>query len=782
MGRLKNQSDLPRKRYPVLAPLLFCTIFGPQSAYGQLAENPIEANDRKHWSFQKPVRPPVPKTVDSQWVRNPIDAFILAKLEAHKLKPSPAADKHTLLRRVTFDLIGLPPTPDEVDNFLKDDRDDAYERFVEKLLVSPHYGERWAQHWLDVVRYAESNGYEGDTDRPSAWRYRDYVVQSFAKDKPFDRFLSEQVAGDELAAGKDVRANADLWVATGMHRCGPVHVISGNVDREELRQEVLTEMVQGMGSAFLGLTMNCARCHDHKFDPISQADYYRLEAFFASTRFKEIDYSSASERDAFQKSLLDTMAKATAIKAKVAELDAPYQKKARALKITKLPDDVQTAINAEPKKRTSEQQKLAKEAEPVLKVTWDETLAVMTPEDRAKRAELRARQHAIEAELPYPPAQAWAVVDDGKPVTTYVLKRGEIKRKMAAVEPAFVRVVFAGEKKSARLPLAAVVGGLAQPSAPLTRLDLARWLTSPDHPLTARVFVNRLWQHHFGQGIVNTPNDFGTRGARPTHPELLDYLATEFMAKGWRVKEMHRMMVLSNTYRQSSSAKSEAKTINPNNNLLWRMNRHRLESEIVRDAILAAAGTLNRQVGGPMIRVPLEPEVYDLIFTEGEPDGLWPTTVDKKQHTRRSIYLFMKRNVRLPMLEAFDQPDRLTPCANRAVSTFAPQALILMNGPFAQEQSRSMAAGLLNKCGNNRDAQLAEAYRRAFGRMPSDVERKVGKDYLTEQTESFRDRLRAGLPVALPENLPAKTDLAEAAALADYCLALFNTNEFIYVR
>ena len=618
-------------------------------------------------------------------------------------------------------------------------------------------------------------------------RYRDYVIRSFQQDKPFDRFLTEQLAGDELALGKDIRANADLWVATGLHRCGPVHVISGNVDRAELRQEVLTKMVQGVGSAFLGLTMNCARCHDHKFDPISQADYYRLEAFFASTQFKDIDFSTPAERAVFQKSLLDIMAKATTFKTKVAALDAPYQKKARALKLARLPDQMRAALDTAAGKRTAEQQRLVKESEPLLKVTWDETLAVMTPEDREKRA----------------PVAGQATCHRGRVALSAQSSLGHRGRRQAGNYPRIEtrRSQTQNRRRRTRLCPGALTGraeagGAArtpggshrrpgEPNLPPTRLNLAQWLTNPDHPLTARVFVNRLWQHHFGRGIVATPNDFGTRGSRPSHPELLDYLASEFIAKGWKVKDMHRMMVLSNTYRQSSTnpkpGTSQAKSVDPDNKLLWRMNRRRLEGEVVRDAVLTAAGTLNRQVGGPMIRVPLEPEVYDLIFTEGEPDGLWPTTIDRKQYTRRSIYLFAKRNVHLPLLEAFDQPDRLTPCASRAVSTFAPQALILMNGPFTQEQSRAMASHLLTRYGNGRDAQLAGAYQRAFGRAPTPAEQKMGNEYLAEQTDLFRDRLRARLPVALPEGLPASADLAEAAALADYCLALFNTNEFIYI-
>jgi hypothetical protein len=721
--------------------------------------------NKRHWAFQPPIHPKLPAVRDPEWIRTPIDAFILAKLEEKGLAHSGPADKLTLLRRVTFDLTGLPPTVAEIAAFEKDDRPDAYERVVDRLLASSHYGERWAQHWLDVVRYAESNGYEGDSERPSAWRYRDYVVKSFNDDKPFDRFILEQLAGDEFAAGKDVRAHADLWIATGMNRCGPVHVVSGNLDAEIVRQEVLTEMVMGIGSAFLGLTLNCARCHDHKFDPISQADYYGLEAFFASAKPKEVDYSTPEERSAVQMRILAIMAKVAPIKTRVGQLDVPYQEKLREGKKARLEEAYRKALAADPKKRTLEQEKLVRDAETLLKVTWDEILAAMTPEDRERRAALRAEQHALEAELPMPPAQAWAIVDDGKPTSTYILKRGDVKNKGPVVTADFPRVLRLGAQASQK--------------SSRSRRDLAAWLTSPDQPLTARVLVNRLWQHHFGRGIVGTPNDFGARGAPPTHPELLDWLATEFMNGGWRIKPMHRLMVLSSTYRQSSQGTTNK--IDPDNGLLWRMNRQRLDGETIRDAMLASAGTLNHEIGGPMVRVPLEPEVYDLIFTEGEPDGLWPLTVDERQHARRSIYLFAKRNVRLPLLEVFDQPDRLTPCADRAVSTFAPQALILMNGPFARAQSRALAGALVREHGDNCDKWIDAAYRRCLGRPAHTAENKAAKEFLRQQTETVRDRLRSRLKVAVPKNLPGDVDMADAVALADLCLALFNTNEFVYV-
>ncbi|HJZ93799.1 MAG TPA: DUF1549 and DUF1553 domain-containing protein [Gemmataceae bacterium] len=760
-----------------------------------VTEKPIQPADRAHWAFQLPTRPSAPTVKQESWIQTPVDRFILSKLEAAGLSPAPPADRRTLLRRVYFDLVGLPPTPEELDAFLADSSPDAYEKIVDRLLTSPHYGERWAQHWLDCIRYAESNGYEADSDRPHAWRYRDYVARSFNADKPYNQFLTEQLAGDELAAGKDARAAADLWVASGMHRCGPVHMTSGNLDQEVTRQEVLTEYVQGVGAAVLGLTMNCARCHDHKFDPVSQADYYRLEAFFAAARFKEVGIGTSEEEAAFQKQVKALEEQLKPMKAEVAAIDKPHIDRLQAAKKAKLEPMYVQALDTDAKKRTPEQKKLAEEAATLIKVTWDEIYAVLTPDERARRQSLRERIHALEATRPAGAPTAWAIRNDDRPPPTYILKRGEVKRKAGTVEPEYPRVISgAGAQRSAvREPTRALLAFSGTPwsvvaaadgriPARLSRVDLANWITRPDHPLTTRVFVNRVWQHHFGRGIVGTPNDFGRRGEKPTHPELLDYLATELVANGWHLKPIHRMIVLSNTYRQASKVTPSAQAMksDPDNRLLWRISRRRLDGEALRDATLAAAGTLNRQVGGPSVRVPLEPEVYDLIFTEGEPDGLWHVTPDPSQHTRRSLYLLAKRNVRLPMLEAFDQPDRLTPCADRAVSMFAPQALILMNGPFTHDQSRAMAATVIRESGQDVERQVARAYARAFGRPPSAAEMKVAKDFLRDQAESAADRLRARLPAGVPEGLPAGADVPHAVALADFCLALCNANEFVY--
>jgi hypothetical protein len=731
------------------------------------ADEPIPPPRSVHWAFLPPVRPALPAVRNAAWVRTPIDAFVLARLERAGLKPSPPADRATLLRRVSIDLTGLPPTPEELERFLNDSRPDAYERVVERLLASPHYGERWAQHWLDVARYAESNGYELDAERPHAWHYRDYVIHAFNEDRPYDRFLTEQIAGDLLAARQAAAPPRDLLIATGFHRCGPIHLVSGNTDPEVNRQEVLTEMTVGVGAAFLGLTVGCARCHDHKFDPITQKEYYRLEAFFAATQPKDVDLSSAEERAERERRAKPLTERLAALKKQVADLEAPYRQRLTEAKKAKLEPMYRAALAVAADKRTPEEQKLAAHAQILIKVTWDELVAALAPADRAKRAALRAQIHALEAELPPPVTHAWAVADGSPVPPTHVLKRGNVKNKGEVVTPGLPRVLTGGREAEARK----------------NRLDLAAWLARPEHPLTARVMVNRLWQHHFGHGLVATPNDFGTRGKRPTHPELLDWLACEFAARGWSVKAMHRLMVLSNTYRQSSrGGDAPAKQADPDNRLLWHMNRQRLESEALRDCALAAAGTLNRKLGGPMVRVPLEPEVYDLIFTEDEPDGLWRVTPDRREHTRRSIYLFAKRNVRLPLAEAFDQPDTLTSCPVRPVSVFAPQALILLNGPFMQEQARAFAGRLLREGGSDPRRQIDLAHQLALGRPPREAEVQTAEEFLRSQAELLRDRLRSRERVALPPELPEGVDPAHAAALIDFCLAMLNRNEFLYVR
>ncbi|MGF1582214.1 MAG: DUF1549 and DUF1553 domain-containing protein [Gemmataceae bacterium] len=756
------------RSFLALAVCLFyqIAIVQAQSTQRRLREPVITSEDREHWAFRSPVRFPLPKVRQSLFVETSVDHFLLSRLEEEGLTFSQPTDRSTWLRRVTVDLIGLPPTPKEIDAFRKDECPGAYERVVERLLASPHYGEHWALGWLDLVRYAESNGYETDRDRPHAWRYRDYVIDSFNTDKPYDRFLTEQIAGDELVANwrgsdslesrRSPHDHSSLLFAAGFHRCGPVHVVSGNVDKDEIRNEIMTEMTDAIGFTFLGLTLGCARCHNHKFDPISQADYYRLQAFFANTQPKDIPLASKQETARYEKAVAALNSRIQPLTRQVTQLESPIRDRIAAKKRKALAPDYLQALETPASERTSKQKQIAKDAKRLVRVRWDEILAAMTPEQRKRKASLRSEIHSLRASMPSPPTTAWTVENSSDIPDTYLLLRGNWKRKVGKVQTAFPRVLVSDPK--------------SRPTERLTRTQLARWLTSPDHPLTARVMVNRIWQHHFGQGIVATPNDFGTRGAKPTHPQLLDWLATEFVRSGWSIKHMHRLMVLSRAYQQRSRVSNKrAKGIDPGNKMLWRMNRRRLTGEEIRDGILAASGTLTRKVGGPMVRVPLEKAVYDLIFTEGEPDGLWLPHPDPTEHARRSIYLFTKRNVRLPVFEMFDQPDRVTSCPKRSRSTYAPQALILMNGPLAQEQKRRLALRLVRECGNDREEQINRLFLLAYGRRPRMTEARLCLRMLAKQTQLLRQEGRQGGDLYVE-------------ALSDVCLAIFNSNEFVYVR
>ncbi len=726
----------------------------------------------EYWAFRKPVRAALPAVKNSAWIKNPIDAFVLAKLEEKGLQPSPPADKRTLLRRVTFDLTGLPPTPEEVNAFLADNAPDAYEKVVRRLLDSPRYGERWAQHWLDVVRFGETNGFELDQDRDQAWRYRDYVVNSLNADKPYDRFLIEQLAGDEVDP-----ESFEMRVATGFLRAGPQHIVAGNQDVAVNRQEWLTEVMFGVGNGILGLTVGCARCHNHKFDPIPQADYYRLQSFFAASDNYDFKRPTKEQEDTHAAAVNAHKEKLKPIQDQIKAIEKPYEEKLKAEKRAKLEAQFAAALAKDDKQRTDEEKRLAKDAQRMLSVNWDELVAALSPEDKAKRAALRQQMHRINLYEPEPLPKALAVADVVKPIPAmYLLKGGDPHRPGAEVKPGFLMAVE-------DLPAVDI-----KPTADSTgrRLALARWLTQADHPLTSRVMMNRLWHHHFGRGIVATPNDFGRNGQQPTHPELLDWLATEFVKRGWSLKQMHALMVLSNTYRQAHATDAAKEKLDPDNKLLWRMNRQRLDAEALRDAVLAVNGTLTEQLGGPSIRVPLEPEVYDQIFTEYEPDNLWPVHPDARQHTRRSLYLVRKRNVRLPMLVAFDAPDLMSSCGARSTSVHALQSLTLMNSEFMLAQSKALAARLFNETAEvkaDREAKMiARLFELALGRLPQAAESQATRAFLREQAILIRGRIARGERVTALNATPKSVDAAKAAAWVDLCLATMNLNEFVYVH
>jgi hypothetical protein len=688
----------------------------------------------KYWAFQRIVQPEVP-AVSDPWVRTPIDAFILTALRAKSLNPSQSLDRISLIRRVTFDFTGLPPTPVEVIAFLHDRSLDAYEKLVDRLLASPHYGERWALKWLDVVRYADTNGFELDADRTHAWRYRDYVVDSFNQDKPYDRFIREQVAGDELLPG-----NKEALIATGYLRAGQEHLVGGNIDPEVSREEVLTEIATSVGQTFLGLTVNCARCHNHKFDPILQADYYRLQAIFAGAKGKDVEIATPEENAAWQAADKAYKERLKPVEAALKDLSKPYEERIKADKLAMLEPKLREAFNIPEDKRTPEQKVLAENAKDQITPTWDVVLAAMTPEDRGTHAKLRARLHEVEATEPDPLPTAYAYVNNGDPAPqAYVLRMGDPHSRLDPVDPSVPAVL----KASFEIKTASVG----------RRTALANWLASGENPLTTRVMVNRIWQFRMGTGIVRTPNDFGVMGDRPSNKQLLDWLASEFVAKGWSVKTLDRMIVMSSAYQQRSLPDKEREAVDPDNRLYWRMNRKRLEGETLRDNILAITGSLNPKLGGRPVRIPIEPEVYDLIFTESERDGLWPVNPDKSVQNRRSIYLYNKRSVRLPLLTAFDQPDAVTSCPVRPVSTHPLQALSLLNSDFMQEQSRAFADRLNKECNrDNRACEVNTAWRLVLGRAPSAGEQKLAKRFF-----------------------------ASGGSVVDMCLALLNRNEFVYV-
>ena len=702
-----------------------------------------------HWAFLPPTGVSPPAFEDGE---NPIDAFVRAKLRELDIPQAAPASKPEWLRRVTYDLTGLPPEPAAVERFLADESPEAFERVVDRLLESAHFGERWAQHWLDLAHYADSNGFELDADRPDAWRYRDWVIQAFNEDMPYDRFAALQVAGDEVAPGSH-----EALIAAGFGRSGPREVVGGNIDPEVRRQNELTEITTTVGSVFLGLTIGCARCHDHKFDPLPAADYYALQAFFEGAQLKEIPIHCDEEKRHFDSESAPIAARIKALEEAKAKLEEPYVARLRGMKeATLTPREREIRAKAK-EQRSAEEARLFEGISTTLRVPWEEIAEAVarSPADFQARELLKRQIETLERQLPPPLAQAETLAEESSaPPETRVLKRGDVKNKQQVVGPSPPRVLLATTGtpqpfKPPDAPIDATHSG--------RRLALARWLTAADNPLTARVIVNRLWQHHFGRGLVATPSDFGSRGERPSNQALLDWLAQELVRGGWRLKPIHRLMVTSRAYRLSSrSADPAGAERDPANQYLWRMNRRRMEAEGLRDATLAVAGLLDTKRGGPGVRTPLEPEVRELIFTEAEVVDLWPVDPDPREHCRRSIYLYKKRNVHYPMFDAFDAPDTQTSCPLRPVSTHAQQPLVMMNSAFAQKTARAFARSLLDGWGEDR-ARIGEAYLRSYARRPAPEEMDRALRFVEEPGSTELDRW------------------------TDFTLALINSNEFVYV-
>ncbi len=719
--------------------------------------------ERNYWAFQ-PVRKPAVPAAANKWIKTPIDAFILKELEAKHLVPAAPADKVTLIRRATFDLTGLPPTPEEVTAFLADKSPKAFERVVDQLLASPHYGEKWARHWLDLARYADSDGFKADDTRPNIWRYRDYVIKSFNADKPYDRFVKEQLAGDELWP-----EDPDAVAATGFNRHYPDEYNARNLMQR--RQEILNDITDTTGAVFLGLTFACARCHDHKFDPILQKDYYKLQAFFAAARAKD-DYvlASKAEQADYERKRAIWEAQTKDIRERIAKLEAPVVKSLYDESFDKFPEEVRLAVTSAPEKRDTMQWLMYHKAQWQLNYGVDEDGngigQKLKGEQKKEWEALRKQLAAFDGIKPKPLPIGSGMIDVGPQApATYTLKVGAYDVPVDEVQPGFLTIL---ERQSAK------VLSSANPNTTGRRTALVNWLTRPDNPLTTRVMANRIWNYHFGRGIAGTPSDFGLMGERPTNPALLDWLAATFVEQGWSIKKMHRLIMLSNAYQQSSAFSEEAAKIDPDNKLLWRFQRQRLTGEEIRDSILAVSGQLNRQMFGS----PVFPEIPEGL----EIRGGWKKNESDEAKNRRSIYVFVRRNSRYPMFAAFDMPDTHESCARRGVTTTAPQALSLLNDKVILRAATAFASRVLKDCETDVNAQIAAVYRLAFSRKPDAAEQQSAVEFLQKQAAIIKARMDRKQAVAQLPNLPVSVDPAHAAAFVDLCHALLNSNEFVYVN
>ena len=728
------------------------------------AEIPIPPEARNYWAFRKPVRA-IPAGTG-----NPIDSFVRSALATRAIPFAPRASRSTLVRRAYLDLIGLPPTPAETAAFLNDRAPDAWRRLIDRLLASPHYGERWGRHWLDVARYADSNGFEHDFDRPNAWRYRDYVITAFNTDKPYDRFLREQIAGDELEAG-----TPESLIATGFLR-NYAKVGYREKDNPENRYDYLDDMIATLGRGVLGLTVQCARCHDHKFDPIQQTDYYRLQASLFG--YVEVDFplTSREEADTYAKKIEDADVHSGDLRAKLRVLEEAYKNQLLPAKYKEFPRNVQDAIATPEAQRTPGQVLLANQVIRGVSLSSAEIDRAMRPADLAEKRRLTAEIAQAEKMRPKPIPVAAGITDGdyrftpdgpgdepapGKGIQreaiegsflhrgpgryqappSHFLIRGDVKSKGPQTQPGFIRVITYGDPPVALPPASGQTSG--------RRRALAEWIASRDNPLTARVMVNRIWHHHFGRGLVPTLDNFGKMGESPSHPELLDWLAVEFMERGWSIKQMHRLIMTSETYQMASQfADSGAMAKDPENRLLWRYGTHRLDAEIIRDSILAVSGALNPEVGGRPIFPRMQPEVLSSMT-----HGIWKQPKEEGAETwRRSVYIYRKRGLPLPMLEIFDLPNQNMSCGARNVSTVPTQALALMNDSFVLHQAKLFAGRVEEAAGGDPAKQVELAYLLALNRPPDDGEREMALEFLAGRK------------------------------LVDLAHVMFNLNEFLYLR
>jgi mono/diheme cytochrome c family protein len=713
-----------------------------------------------HWSFQPVTRPQPPRTRDEAWARNPIDRFILARLERENIEPSPEADRRTLIRRVTFDLTGLPPEPADVAAFLRDNRADAYERVVDRLLDSPHYGERWARHWLDLARYADSDGYEKDYVRPHAWRWRHWVIDAFNEDKPFNEFTVEQIAGDLLP-----NAGIDQKIATGFHR-NTLTNREGGVNIEQFRVEQVIDRAATTATVWLGLSAGCAQCHDHKYDPITQKEFYQLYGFFNNADEYDIEAPLPGEMGPYLQNLPEYRRKRQELlnKYRVPELQGPWEarmKEARANpgKWTDWDhayDALQKYLDLSDRMIDIPIEKRPRRWADAMTDHFIINYHRVIPKDEWKALKFtELRKQLDELREQYPDLSGAPTIGEDPSIRrkSNVHLRGDWKRKGVEVQPGTPGVLHS-----------------FKPSGPPTRVDFAEWLVSPENPLTARVTVNRFWQEFFGRGLVRTSDNFGTQGEKPSHPELLDWLAARFMDSGWRVKALHKLIVTSATYRQSSKARPDVDPRDPSNTLLARQSRLRLPAESVRDSALSVSELLYPAIGGKSVRPAIPKGVMELSYGSGLK---WPVSEGRDRY-RRGLYILFQRTVPYPMLLNFDQPDAATAACKRERSNTPLQALNLLNDPVFVEAAQALAMRVLRDNLSNRVDRLFEI---ALARTPSPREREWVDSYLRKQVQLLEQS-----PKQAEELFPL--DLAgharvETAAWTALSSAILNLDEFI---
>ena len=725
---------------------------GAKAPVEDAAAGPVKGAN--HWAFRPVVRPELPAVVNQAWVRNPIDTFVLARLEKQSLHPSPEADRVTLIRRLSLDLLGLPPTIEEVDAFVADKRDNAYELLVERLLASPHYGERWGRHWLDLARYADSNGFTRDFAR-SIWKYRDWVIESINSDKPFDQFTIEQIAGDMLPD-----ATREQRIATGFHRNTLINE-EGGTDPEQFRVESVVDRVNTTGIVFLGLTVGCAQCHEHKYDPVSQREYYQLFALLNNADEPKLDVPTPEQIAAGLPQQRDEL------RHRIAEMEKEFEAQAEAF---------QTSLTAWEQALTDDDKK---KLPPEILNAVNLALVMRSDQNKKDLAEYYKKLAAARQEFPILDEIAKLRATEPQFVTTMVMQeratpretfiqiRGDFLRKGARVEPG----------------VPAVLPQLSAATTSPSRLDFARWLVDPKNPLTPRVTMNRIWQKYFGRGIVETENDFGTQGTPPSHPELLDWLAAEFVSPsveahplpsvGWGLKRMHKLIVLSATYRQSSNYRSDLAEIDAANKLYARQSRLRVDAEIIRDAALAAGGLLNATLGGPSVFPPQPDGVFD--FTQDKKP--WNTATGQDRY-RRAMYTYLWRSSPYPAMTVFDFPDANVACTRRSRSNTPLQSLTLANDQQFIEIAQGLAVRVLNAALTADDARLRYAFRVCLSREPKPAESARLTKLLAQQRTEFAAHLKEAERLT-PPLVPVKANVQEFAAWTAVARVLLNLDEFI---